>query len=188
MIYQFSIFVLASDINIDISKYLTTILDRLNIIYSDEGISIIAQKADGSMRDALSLLDQVIAYNEDELSLEMIQDVLGIIKENIYSLDQLKDLLPFSKEDIYQDKVNENEIDDVTELNEKIAKLKLEIKNEKNYSEMFDTLVTDLISLRNSLRDDKKFDESDNIINLLEKLDIVIEDDKKSSSWSFKDL
>ena len=61
--------------NIDISKYLTTILDRQNIIYSDEGISIIAQKADGSMRDALSLLDQVIAYNEDELSLEMIQDV-----------------------------------------------------------------------------------------------------------------
>ena len=53
---------------------------------------------------------------------------------------------------------------------------------------MFDTLVTDLISLRNSFRDDKKFDESDNIRNLLEKLDIVIEDDKKSSSWSFKDL
>ena len=36
--------------------------------------------------------------------------------------------------------------------------------------------------------DNKKFDESDNIRNLLEKLDIVIEDDKKSSSWSFKDL
>ena len=98
------------------------------------------------------------------------------------------DLVGWETEDIYQNKVNENEIDDVTELNEKIAKLKLEIKNEKNYSEMFDTLVTDLISLRNSLRDDKKFDESDNIRNLLEKLDIVIEDDKKSSSWSFKDL
>ncbi len=109
-------------------------------------------------------------------------------KENTYSLDQLKDLLPFSKEDIYQNKVNENELDEVTELNEKIAKLKLEIKNEKNYSQMFDTLVTDLISLRNSLRDDKKFNESDNIRNLFEKLDIVIEDDKRSSSWSFKDL
>ena len=74
-----------------------------------------------------------------------------------------------------------------TELNEKIAKLKLQIQNEKNYSEIFNTLVEDLISLRNLLRDKKKFGESDNIRDLLEKLDIVIEDDKKSSNWSFKD-
>ncbi len=52
---------------------------------------------------------------------------------------------------------------------------------------MFNTLVTDLISLRNLLRDNKKFDESDNIRDLLKKLDIVIEDDKGSSYWSFKD-
>jgi cysteinyl-tRNA synthetase len=60
--------------------------------------------------------------------------------------------------------------------------------SEKNYSEIFNTLVEDLISLRNQLRDNKKFEESDNIRNLLEKLNIVIEDDKESSNWSFKDL
>ena len=79
-------------------------------------------------------------------------------------------------------------LDDTSDLNEQIAKLKLQIKNEKNYSEIFNTLVEDLISLRNQLRDNKKFEESDNIRNLLENLNIVIEDDKDSSNWSFKDL
>ena len=73
-------------------------------------------------------------------------------------------------------------------MNEQIAKLKLQIKNEKNYSEIFNTLVEDLISLRNQLWDSKKFEESDNIRDLLETLIIVIEDDKESSNWSFKDL
>ena len=51
----------------------------------------------------------------------------------------------------------------------KLQKLKLQIKNEKNYSEIFNSLVEDLIFLRNQLRDSKKFEESDNIRNLLEK-------------------
>ena len=109
-------------------------------------------------------------------------------KGEVYNLDELKKLLPLSKDNILSNKKSEIKLDDISELNEQIAKLKLQIKNEKNYSEIFDTLVEDLISLRNQLRDSKKFEESDNIRDLLEKLNIVIEDDKESSNWSFKDL
>ena len=108
-------------------------------------------------------------------------------KGRVYNLDDIKNLLPLPKDNVYNSEKSEIKLDDISELNEKIAKLKLEIKNEKNYSAMFNTLVEDLISLRNILRDSKKFDESDKIRDLLEKLNIDIEDDKKSSNWSFKD-
>ncbi|MBC8255991.1 MAG: DNA polymerase III subunit gamma/tau [Candidatus Marinimicrobia bacterium] len=68
----------------DISDYLIKILESENIKYDTEGIRLIAQKADGSLRDSLSLLDQTIAYASDALDVETIRDVLGIIKENVF--------------------------------------------------------------------------------------------------------
>ena len=47
-------------------------------------IYLIAQKADGSLRDSLSLLDQVIAYAGETLNVETVRDVLGIIEENVF--------------------------------------------------------------------------------------------------------
>ena len=68
----------------DISEYLKQILESENIKYDTDGIRLIAQKADGSLRDSLSLLDQTIAYARDALDVETIRDVLGIIKENVF--------------------------------------------------------------------------------------------------------
>ena len=68
----------------DISDYLIQILETEDIKYDANGIRLIAQKASGSLRDALSLLDQVIAYASDSLDIETVRDVLGIIKENVY--------------------------------------------------------------------------------------------------------
>ena len=68
----------------DISGYLTQILESENIKYDSDGIRLIAQKADGSLRDSLSLLDQTIAYASDALDVETIRDVLGIMKENVF--------------------------------------------------------------------------------------------------------
>ncbi|SVD95679.1 uncharacterized protein METZ01_LOCUS448533, partial [marine metagenome] len=73
----------------DISTYLKGILISEKITYDDEGICLISQKADGSLRDALSLLDQVIAYAGKTINVEMIRDVLGIIEENVF-LDVMK--------------------------------------------------------------------------------------------------
>ena len=68
----------------DISEYLKQILESENIKYDTDGIRLIAQKADGSLRDSLSMLDQTIAYASDALDVETIRDVLGIIKENVF--------------------------------------------------------------------------------------------------------
>ena len=44
------------------------ILDAEKIEYEDLALSIISKSADGSMRDALSLLDQALAYEDYKLS------------------------------------------------------------------------------------------------------------------------
>jgi len=73
----------------DISTYLKGILNSEKITFDDEGICLISKKADGSLRDALSLLDQVIAYAGETLNVETVRDVLGIIEENVF-LDVMK--------------------------------------------------------------------------------------------------
>ena len=56
---------------------------------SDEVIRIIAQLADGGMRDALSILDQCIAYASDHIEVHHINEIYGIttIKEKLSLID-----------------------------------------------------------------------------------------------------
>ena len=67
------------------------ILENEKIKYDLDSIHLISQKASGSLRDALSLLDQAIAYSIDELDVETVRDILGVIKENIF-LDIIKSI------------------------------------------------------------------------------------------------
>jgi hypothetical protein len=161
-------------------RRMDTLLDNefTNIVGIDEHTALVLNGKDNSFEVEGVGYVTVINHKEEK----------KFEKGKIYNLDDLKKLLSLSKNKIYNNEKSETKLDDISKLNEKIAKLKIQIQNEKNYSEIFNTLVKDLISLRNVLRDKKKFDESDNIRDLLEKLDIVIEDDKKSSNWSFKDL
>ena len=67
----------------EIIKLLIDILNNEKITH-DDAINQIAQKANGSLRDALSLLDQVIVYADETLDEKTIRNVLGIIKENSF--------------------------------------------------------------------------------------------------------
>ena len=67
-----------------ISNHLIEILNRENINFEEEALQLIAKKADGSMRDSLSLLDQVIAYSGDKLEVEPVRSSLGIIHDSLY--------------------------------------------------------------------------------------------------------
>ncbi len=67
------------------------IIDRLSSICKIDGISIdpealfaIGKKADGSMRDALSLMDQVIAYGKDYISLVDVLTIFGIVHTDVF--------------------------------------------------------------------------------------------------------
>ena len=67
-----------------ISKRLSLILKAESIDIDDASLLSISQKADGSMRDALSLLDQVIAYSGDSIKIEDVSAVIGLIPNEIY--------------------------------------------------------------------------------------------------------
>lgn len=67
------------------------IIDHLGLIAEkseyavDPGaLAIIARRADGSMRDAESLFDQVVAFGGPDLSAQEVAQVLGIVEQDIY--------------------------------------------------------------------------------------------------------
>jgi len=62
-----------------IVQQLEYILQQEKIEYQSAGLSSLATAADGSMRDALSLLDQAISYDAKQIQLSTIDDMLGNI-------------------------------------------------------------------------------------------------------------
>jgi DNA polymerase-3 subunit gamma/tau len=62
----------------DLVQRLRFVVGDNNIQASDEALVVIAQAADGSFRDGLSLLDQVMNFASGELTVDLAEDVLGL--------------------------------------------------------------------------------------------------------------
>lgn len=60
-----------------VEKHLAEVCKNEKIKYDDKALSLIAENSEGSMRDALSLLDQVSSGNK-EVSLALVQQSLGL--------------------------------------------------------------------------------------------------------------
>ena len=54
------------------------ILDKENISYEDSALEEVADIADGGMRDALSTLEQILAYSGNDIKLEDVQKIFGL--------------------------------------------------------------------------------------------------------------
>ncbi len=65
----------------DITRRLATVLEKENVEASDDALAMIARAADGSMRDALSLTDQVISIGEGSMTAERVREALGLVPE-----------------------------------------------------------------------------------------------------------
>jgi DNA polymerase III subunit gamma/tau len=65
----------------EIAAKLREITDKEGIKVSDEGLSMIARAAEGSMRDSQSLLDQAVSYSGMEIKNEDLQAILGAIAQ-----------------------------------------------------------------------------------------------------------
>ena len=63
---------------------LVKICTKEQIVYDDKSLELVAEKADGSMRDALSLLDQVYSSCNEDLSEEQVRSVLGLVDTHVY--------------------------------------------------------------------------------------------------------
>jgi DNA polymerase-3 subunit gamma/tau len=71
-----------------ICGHLTRILEAENISFEAPALNLLARSAAGSMRDALSLLDQAIAHGSGRVEESQVRDMLGTV-----DLDYLFDLL-----------------------------------------------------------------------------------------------
>ncbi len=65
----------------DITRRLATVLGKEGVEASDDALAMIARAADGSMRDALSLTDQVISIGEGAMTAERVREALGLVPE-----------------------------------------------------------------------------------------------------------
>ena len=61
----------------DLEKRMKYILDQENIKYEDKALAVIAQVADGGMRDALSILDQLLSYEKESVNYEDALQITG---------------------------------------------------------------------------------------------------------------
>ena len=68
----------------DISSHLNKIAIRENINVEADGLHIIAQKADGGLRDALSMFDQIVSYTNKNLTYKSVIDNLNILDYDYY--------------------------------------------------------------------------------------------------------
>ena len=68
-----------SKINLyEIKKRTMEILEKEKIAYEEKAVEEIARLAEGGMRDALSLLEQCLAYNPEKLTLEDVEHIFGL--------------------------------------------------------------------------------------------------------------
>ena len=68
----------------DILNHLINLLNKEDIKYEETALESISLKADGSMRDALSILDKIISYSGLTVSYELVKESLGIIDDDVY--------------------------------------------------------------------------------------------------------
>ena len=68
----------------EVRERLTTVLAAEGVGVDDDALATIARAADGSMRDALSLTDQVLSMGEGRLTATAVRSALGLVPEDEY--------------------------------------------------------------------------------------------------------
>jgi DNA polymerase-3 subunit gamma/tau len=68
----------------DMAQHLATIAQKEGIAFEPEGLHIIAQKADGGLRDALSMFDQLASFSNRNISYKAVIENLNILDYDYY--------------------------------------------------------------------------------------------------------
>ncbi|WP_295884880.1 DNA polymerase III subunit gamma/tau [uncultured Anaerococcus sp.] len=71
----------------NIKNQINQILTDRDISIDNEAIDLIIKKANGAMRDALSILDQVVSYGDKSYDLSKVESLLGVV--DFYDVDAL---------------------------------------------------------------------------------------------------
>ena len=68
----------------DMASHLAGIAKKEQINYEPDGLHIIAQKADGGLRDALSMFDQIVSFSDGNVTYRTVIDNLNILDYDYY--------------------------------------------------------------------------------------------------------
>lgn len=68
----------------DAKNYLKYIAEEQGVIAEDDALHIIAQKADGAMRDALSIFDRVVSFSGKNLTRQAVTENLNVLDYETY--------------------------------------------------------------------------------------------------------
>ena len=68
----------------DIKNYLHKIAEEESIKADDDALHIIAQKADGALRDALSIFDRVVSFSGENLTRQSVAENLNVLDYDAY--------------------------------------------------------------------------------------------------------
>lgn len=68
----------------DMAQHLAEIADKEGISYDQDGLHMIAQKADGGLRDALSMFDQIVSFSNKNVNYKAVIDNLNILDYDYY--------------------------------------------------------------------------------------------------------
>ena len=68
----------------EIIDHLKKVAERENIHYEEEALAIIAEKADGGMRDALSIFDQAASFSQGNITYQKVIEDLNVLDSDNY--------------------------------------------------------------------------------------------------------
>ncbi|WP_016776141.1 DNA polymerase III subunit gamma/tau [Anaerophaga thermohalophila] len=68
----------------DAVEHLKKVAQQEGVVVEEEGLNVIAQKADGAMRDALSIFDQIVAFSGKNVSYQQVIDNLNVLDYDYY--------------------------------------------------------------------------------------------------------
>jgi DNA polymerase-3 subunit gamma/tau len=68
----------------DIAHHLSYVAKQENIEADEEGLHVVAQKADGALRDALSIFDRLVAFSGDKITYQNVITNLDILDYDYY--------------------------------------------------------------------------------------------------------
>jgi len=68
----------------DIKGHLASVAQQENISAQDDALHVIAQKADGALRDALSIFDRVVSFSGENLTREAVTENLNVLDYTYY--------------------------------------------------------------------------------------------------------
>ncbi len=67
----------------DLAAHFRRLSEQEGLNIDDAALNLIVRESEGSVRDGLSLLDQVFSYGEKDISVEDVIDVLGLVSRDI---------------------------------------------------------------------------------------------------------